>query len=166
MVLYTSDMLAFRMDEKTLQTMTATDDQNYRKGKVRDRRSAQWSKWTNELKITWVSAHLVSRLLSEQAKSVCERYARQGERFLQSIITCDESWLHFYDPETMVWRHTSSPPSKKANVVCYYSYYTLGYWYICWNRNVNIAWDKSLGYYLYRKFTLAKARVRWVLHFS
>ena len=69
-----------------------------------------------------------ARLLSEQEKSVrvqtskrfLERYAREGERFLQSIITCDELWLHFYDPETkaesMVWKHTSSPPSKKANV--------------------------------------------------
>jgi len=36
-VLYTSDMLVYRMDEKRLQTMTETDDQNYRNGKVRDR---------------------------------------------------------------------------------------------------------------------------------
>ena len=32
-VLYTSGMLAFRMDEETLQTMTATDDQKLKKGK-------------------------------------------------------------------------------------------------------------------------------------
>ena len=58
--------------------------------------------------MTKVSARWVSRLLSEQDKSVrvqtstryLEGYAREGEGFLQSIITCDEPWLHFYDPET------------------------------------------------------------------
>ena len=57
-----------------------------------------------------------ARLLSEQEKSVrfqtskrfLERYAREGERFLQSIITSDESWLPFYDLETkaksIVWK--------------------------------------------------------------
>ena len=58
--------------------------------------------------MTKVSARWVSRLLSEHDKPVrvqtstrfLERYAREGDRFLLSIITCDESWLHFYDPET------------------------------------------------------------------
>ena len=57
-----------------------------------------------------------ARLLSEQEKSVrvqtskrfLERYAREGERFLQSIITSDESWLPFYNLETkaksIVWK--------------------------------------------------------------
>ena len=40
---------------------------------------------------------------------------------MQNIIMCDESLLHFYDPETkaesMVWNHTSSPAPKKAKVV-------------------------------------------------
>ena len=84
---------------------------------------------TNKLKMTKVSARWVPRILSEEDKSVrvqtskhlLERYEREVERFLQSIIKCDESWLHFYDPETkaesMVWEHTSSPPPKKAKVV-------------------------------------------------
>ena len=84
---------------------------------------------TNKLKMTKVSARWVPRLLSGKDKSVhiqtskpfLERYTREGERFLQSIITCDESWFHFYNPETkaksMVWKHTSSPPPKKAKVV-------------------------------------------------
>ena len=58
--------------------------------------------------MTKVSACWVPRLLSDQDKSVrvqtskrfLERYARKGERFLQNIITRDESLLHFYDPET------------------------------------------------------------------
>ena len=70
-----------------------------------------------------------ARLLSEQEKSVrvqtskrfLERYAREGERFLQSSITCDKSWLHFYDPETkvesMVWKHTSSPPPRSSSLL-------------------------------------------------
>ena len=57
----------------------------------------------------------------QTSKRFLERYAREGDRFLQSIITCDELWLHFYDPETnaesMVQKHTSSPPQKKAKVV-------------------------------------------------
>ena len=79
--------------------------------------------------MTKVSARWVLRLLSGKDKAVhvqttkrfLERYAWEGERFLQSFITCDESWLHFYDPETkaksMVWKHTSSPPPTKAKVV-------------------------------------------------
>ena len=76
-----------------------------------------------------VSGRWVPSLLRQQDKSVrvqtskrfLERFAREGERFSQGIITCDESWLYFYDPETkaesMVLKHTSSPPSKKAKVV-------------------------------------------------
>ena len=62
---------------------------------------------TNELKMTKVSARWNPRPLSEdksvrvqESKHFLERYTQEGERFLQSIITCDESRLHFYDPET------------------------------------------------------------------
>ena len=116
------------MEEKTLQKMTATDDQRVRSGIEEelneDRRKTidevadhfgvshrtVYCIITNDLKMTKVSARWVPRLLSEQdkqmrvqtAKRFLERYAPEGERFLQSIITCDESWLHFYDPETKV----------------------------------------------------------------
>ena len=36
----------------------------------------------------------------QTSKHLLERYAQEGKLFLQSIITCDESWLHFYDPKT------------------------------------------------------------------
>ena len=79
--------------------------------------------------MTKVSGRWLPSLLRQQDKSVrvqtskrfLERFAREGERFSQGIITCDESLLYFYDPETkaesMVSKHTSSPPSKKAKVV-------------------------------------------------
>ena len=55
--------------------------------------------------MTNVSACWVPRLLSVQ---ILKRFLeREGDRFLQRISTCDESWLHFYDLETkaesMVW---------------------------------------------------------------
>ena len=40
--------------------------------------------------------------------------------FLQRIVTTDETWLWFHDPETKeqsaVWKRSDSPPPKKARV--------------------------------------------------
>ena len=37
--------------------------------------------------------------------------------FLTSIVTCDESWIHHYDPlskqQSSVQKHSNSPPPKK-----------------------------------------------------
>ena len=45
---------------------------------------------------------------------------RGGPRFLDRIITTDESWFHYYDPETKQqssqWKNADSPPPKKAKV--------------------------------------------------
>ena len=50
-----------------------------------------------------------------------ERFTHDGERFLRSIITGDESWVHHYDPESkmqsMQYRHKNSPAPKKFKVV-------------------------------------------------
>ena len=66
-----------------------------------------------------VAARWVPRHLTEEHKrnrqhiysSLLERYNREG------IITGDEIWVHHYEPETkrqsMQWKHTSSPSSKK-----------------------------------------------------
>jgi len=71
-----------------------------------------------------VSAKRVSRHLTEEHKcnrtDICprplERYSREGDNFLNRIITGDETWIH-YEPETkrqdIQWKHTSSPISKK-----------------------------------------------------
>ena len=76
-----------------------------------------------------VSARWVLRQLTvemkAQRKMICtqllERFTHDGERFLQSIITGDESWVHHYDPESkmqsMQYRHKNSPAPKKFKVV-------------------------------------------------
>ena len=49
------------------------------------------------------------------------RFTHDGERFLRSIITGDEAWVHHYDPESkmqsMQYRHKNSPARKKFKVV-------------------------------------------------
>ncbi|RUS74366.1 hypothetical protein EGW08_017875 [Elysia chlorotica] len=72
-----------------------------------------------------VSARWVPRQLTvemkAQRKTICtqllERFTHDSERFLRSIITGDESWVHHYDPESkmqsMQYRHKNSPAPKK-----------------------------------------------------
>ena len=76
-----------------------------------------------------VSARWVPRQLTvemkAQRKTICtqllERFTHDGERFLRSIITGDESWVHHYDPESkmqsMQYRHKNSPAPKNFKVV-------------------------------------------------
>ena len=76
-----------------------------------------------------VSARWVPRQLTVEMKArrktICtqllERFTHDGERFLRSIITGDESWVHHYDPESkmqsMQYRHKNSPAPKKFKVV-------------------------------------------------
>ena len=49
--------------------------------------------------------------------SLLELYSREGDNFLNRIITGDETWVHHYEPETKrqstQWKNTSSPSSKK-----------------------------------------------------
>jgi hypothetical protein len=46
-----------------------------------------------------------------------QRYALEGDAFMNSIVTGDESWAHHYEPETkrqsMQWHHIGSPSPKK-----------------------------------------------------
>lgn len=46
-----------------------------------------------------------------------ECHDEQGEEFLDSIVTGDETWISYTTPETMgqsmQWRHTHSPSAKK-----------------------------------------------------
>ena len=72
-----------------------------------------------------VAARWVPRHLTEEHKRNCqhicssllERYNREGDNFLNHTITGDETWVHHYVPETkrqsMQWKHTSSPSSKR-----------------------------------------------------
>ena len=76
-----------------------------------------------------VSARWVPRMLTDelkvQRKTMCaellKRYEEEGEEFIQRIVTGDESWVHYYDPESkrqsMEYRHKSSPSPRKFKVV-------------------------------------------------
>lgn len=72
-----------------------------------------------------VCARWVPRQLTDELKhsrlDVCrqmlQRYRNEGEQFMNSIVTGDESWAHHYEPETkrqsMQWHHLDSPSPKK-----------------------------------------------------
>lgn len=81
-----------------------------------------------ELGMVKVCARWVPRVLSSQQKlqrvadstAFLKQYRERGERFLDSIITADETWVSLYDPETKqdssVWKTPSSPSPTKAMV--------------------------------------------------
>jgi hypothetical protein len=54
------------------------------------------------------------------SKQFIKKVNRGGIRFLDRIITTDESWFHYYDPETKQqssqWKNCNSPPPKKAKI--------------------------------------------------
>ena len=83
---------------------------------------------TEDLGLSHVSARWVLRLLSEEEKSArfdaSIRFlgiSQSDPTFLDLIITTDETWVHYYEPEdkrmSMVWKNGASPPLKKAKVV-------------------------------------------------
>ena len=59
---------------------------------------------TNKLGMRRVSARWVPRLLLpdqmgqrvKRCHEYCQRYNDEGENFLNRIITCDETWIHFF----------------------------------------------------------------------
>ena len=62
----------------------------------------------NELLLWKISARWVPRLLSDQQKTarvqisetLLARYEEEGDAFIHCIVTCDETWVHHYTPET------------------------------------------------------------------
>ena len=81
---------------------------------------------TERLGMRRVSARWVPRLLTSEQMGVrvkmCQqydkRYREEGDNFLNRVITCDETWIHFFEPESKrqssVWKHPSSPSPTKA----------------------------------------------------
>lgn len=81
---------------------------------------------TEELGFRKVCARWVPRLLTAEQKlnrlQVCEgllaRFQAEGASFLTHIITCDETWVHHYTPESkqasMEWRLKGEPGPVKA----------------------------------------------------
>ncbi|XP_052266722.1 protein GVQW3-like [Dreissena polymorpha] len=84
---------------------------------------------TEDFKMRKVRARWVPKLLSDEervkrvkcSEEFLRRYRKEGERFLDHIVTLDETWLWHYDPETKaqssVWKTAASPPPKKARVM-------------------------------------------------
>ena len=82
----------------------------------------------NYLNMNRVCARWVPRILTaehftkrvELSKQFIKKVNRSGIRFLDRIITTDESWFHYYDPETKQrssqWKNCNSPPPKKAKI--------------------------------------------------
>ena len=54
------------------------------------------------------------------SRAFLRRYQREGDGFLDRIITTDETWMWLYDPETKdqsaVWTKCGSAPPEKARV--------------------------------------------------
>jgi histone-lysine N-methyltransferase SETMAR len=50
-----------------------------------------------------------------------QRYEREGTEFLDSIVTCDETWVHYFTPESKraskQCKHTHSPSPKEAKAI-------------------------------------------------
>ena len=75
-----------------------------------------------ELKIRKIYAKFVRRMLREDQKErPCHDSREMVELInlvLDALVTCDESWIYCYDPETKrqscQWKHTGSPKPKKA----------------------------------------------------
>jgi histone-lysine N-methyltransferase SETMAR len=69
----------------------------------------------------WIPRRLTPEI-KERRQDVCSvllaRYEQEGETFLKRIITRDESYVHFFTPESKhtssEWCHQSSPQPKKA----------------------------------------------------
>ena len=77
-----------------------------------------------ELRMRKICAKFVPRMLREDQK---ERRHDSREMIelinsdpavLDALVTCDESWIYCYDPETKrqssQWKHAGSPRPKKA----------------------------------------------------
>jgi len=72
-----------------------------------------------------VSARWVPRQLTAELKERCvdacqellKHFEAEGDGFLGRIVTGDETWVHYHQPETKKvskeWRHPSSPKPKK-----------------------------------------------------
>ncbi|XP_067653277.1 histone-lysine N-methyltransferase SETMAR-like [Haliotis asinina] len=72
-----------------------------------------------------VCARWVPRMLTDEMKqtrvtisnSMLTRYNKNPADFYFRLVSCDETWIHHYDPESkqesMEWKHVTSPRNKK-----------------------------------------------------
>ena len=82
---------------------------------------------TNVLGMRRVCARWVPRQLVPDQKTVVQictelqqRLLDEGDSFLNKVITCDETWFHFFEPESKqqssMLKHTWSPSPVKARL--------------------------------------------------
>jgi hypothetical protein len=83
----------------------------------------------NELKVSTVSARWVPRLLSPEHRErrlvavtqLLQRYEREGAEVLDSVVICNETWVHCFTPGSRTaskqCNHTHSLPPKKAKAI-------------------------------------------------
>ena len=81
-----------------------------------------------DLKMRKVSSRWVPRMLTDEHKAarvtICQAMLTRDDgmngAFFSSIVTMDETWMPFFNPETKrqsaQWKHTDSPPPKKFRV--------------------------------------------------
>ena len=78
-----------------------------------------------ELKTQKICAKFISRVLREDQKERCCHDSREMVEVINSdpavldvLVTCDESWIYCYDPDTKrqssQWKHIGSTRPKKA----------------------------------------------------
>ena len=78
-----------------------------------------------ELKMWKICAKFIPRVLREDQKERCCHDSREmvelinsDSAVLDALVTCNESWIYCYDPETKrqssQWKHAGSPRPKKA----------------------------------------------------
>ena len=79
----------------------------------------------DELKMRKICAKFVPKVFREDQKERCCHDSREMVELINSdpavldaLVTCDESWIYCYDPETKrqssQWKHAGSPRPKKA----------------------------------------------------
>ncbi|XP_035221949.1 histone-lysine N-methyltransferase SETMAR-like [Stegodyphus dumicola] len=80
----------------------------------------------DQLQFYKVCAQWVPRLLTvehegkriEIALKFLQCYQKEGNEFLDKIVTGDESWIHHFSPETkrssLKWKHSTSQTQKKC----------------------------------------------------
>ncbi|PNF22853.1 hypothetical protein B7P43_G16600 [Cryptotermes secundus] len=81
-----------------------------------------------DLRMRKMSSRWVPRMLADEHKAarmpICQVMLTHDESmngtFFSSIVTMDETWMPFFNPETKrqsaQWKHTHSPPPKKFRV--------------------------------------------------
>ena len=79
----------------------------------------------NQLNMRRICARWIPKMLNTDQKILCvecceqllKRFEREGEKFMDRIVTVDETWISLYMPETKaqstMWKTPGSPSPKK-----------------------------------------------------